>query len=88
MTNPRRKIARLCGILLILTIAPIDYVQIFPNFTYITPTSSIHLPIEFNATQAYEDVRTQLEFGYRIPGTVEHNVCANWIREELEPVTD
>ncbi len=38
--------------------------------------------------EAYEDVRTQLDFGYRVPGTLEHNACADWIRNELLPVTD
>ncbi len=56
--------------------------------TETAPKSSVHFPIEFNKTKAYEDVRKQLEFGYRVPGTVEHNACADWIRDELDPVTD
>ncbi|MBN2157624.1 MAG: M28 family peptidase [Candidatus Lokiarchaeota archaeon] len=52
------------------------------------PISSVHLPTEFNATHAYEDIRTQLEFGYRVPGTIEHNACAEWIRSQLYAVTD
>jgi glutaminyl-peptide cyclotransferase len=58
------------------------------KYSYNLPNSSVHFPIEFNATKAYEDIRTQLEFGYRVPGTEPHNACANWMRNELQNMTD
>ncbi len=88
MADCRRQISKLSKILLIFLVIPIFCINILPSTQLAIPNSSIHLPIEFNATQAYEDVRTQLEFGYRVPGTMEHNACADWMRDELQPVTD
>jgi hypothetical protein len=74
-------------LLITVGISIIGY-KLYSNSSYDSPNSSVHFPIEFNATKAYEDIRTQLEFGYRVPGTIEHNACADWIRDELQPVTD
>jgi len=59
-----------------------------PKDHYVSPEPSVHFPIEFNATKAYEHIRVQLEFGFRVPGTVEHDMCVDWIREELQSVTE
>ena len=37
----------------------------------------------FNSTNAYNHIVTQLNFGYRVPGTIPHNSCANWIYSEM-----
>jgi len=42
----------------------------------------------FNETAAYNYVETQLSFGPRVPGTLSHDECADWIREELVDITD
>ena len=39
--------------------------------------------LSFNETKAYEHIVTQLNFGFRVPGTTAHLDCANWIRSEL-----
>ena len=75
-------------ILLNFLFIPVIGFKLNSELTYTSPNSSVHFPIEFNKTQAYEDIRTQLDFGYRVPGTVEHNACADWICSELQPVTD
>ena len=38
---------------------------------------------DFNAARAYQDVRTQLSFGPRIPGTIAHEETAAWIQDSL-----
>ena len=38
----------------------------------------------FDGQRAYEDVKTQVEFGPRVPGTAGHAQIQEWIRSELE----
>ena len=38
----------------------------------------------FDGQRAYEDVKTQVEFGPRVPGTAGHAKIQEWIRSELE----
>jgi glutaminyl-peptide cyclotransferase len=87
-SHQKRKIYPFVNFLLILVLMTLFGSFFIPEQKIIIPASSVHFPIEFNATQAYEDVRTQLDFGYRVPGTAEHNACADWIRGELQSVTD
>ncbi len=42
----------------------------------------------FNETNAYDFISSQLDIGYRVPGTVEHDICADWIREQIDPTVD
>ena len=42
----------------------------------------------FNETTAYNFIETQLSFGPRVPGTLSHDECADWIRDELVDITD
>jgi len=39
---------------------------------------------QFNSTNAYNNIKSQLDFGYRIPGTNESLDCANWINDEMQ----
>ena len=39
---------------------------------------------QFNSTYAYNNIQSQLDFGYRIPGTNESLECANWINTEMQ----
>ena len=41
-------------------------------------------PITFNGQRAYEDVRTQVDFGPRIPGSEGHAEIQDWMQTELE----
>ncbi len=40
-------------------------------------------PMEFSADTAYKYVKTQVDFGPRVPGTAAHNKCANYIAGEF-----
>ncbi|HEX7233789.1 MAG TPA: hypothetical protein VF243_00855, partial [Nitrosospira sp.] len=42
------------------------------------------VPATFNGDRAYEDVKTQVSFGPRIPGTEGHDQVRAWIQGELE----
>jgi len=39
---------------------------------------------QFNSTKAYKNIQTQLDFGYRIPGSNENLECASWINSEMQ----
>jgi glutaminyl-peptide cyclotransferase len=41
-------------------------------------------PAAFDGQRAYEDVKTQVDFGSRVPGTEGHTKVQKWIRSELE----
>ena len=47
------------------------------------PATEQHTPI-FDGQRAYEDVRTQVSFGPRSPGTPGHDQIREWIQSELE----
>jgi Zn-dependent M28 family amino/carboxypeptidase len=47
------------------------------------PAASRAIHVTFDGQRAYEDVRTQVEFGPRIPGSEGHAKIQAWIREEL-----
>ncbi len=39
---------------------------------------------QYNSTFAYNNIQSQLDFGYRIPGTNENLECANWINSQMQ----
>lgn len=38
---------------------------------------------DFNADSAYIFVQKQVDFGFRVPNTLEHKACGNWLANEL-----
>ena len=53
----------------------------------------VYLPVEnalikFSADSAYSFIETQLDFGYRVPGTVTHDSCAVWIESKINQYVD
>lgn len=54
----------------------------------ITPTTTITVPKipvpDLNADSAYAFVKAQVDFGPRVPGTKEHENCANWLVAKLK----
>jgi glutaminyl-peptide cyclotransferase len=52
----------------------------------VQPTAGSHAPaaISFAGSRAYDDVKTQVAFGPRIPGTDGHVQIRKWIQSELE----
>jgi len=43
---------------------------------------------DFNADSAYQNIEKQLLFGYRIPGTIEHKKCSEWLFKSLSSSCD
>ena len=39
---------------------------------------------QFNKTQCFNLLQTQLDFGYRIPGTPAHVACGDWMETQME----
>jgi glutaminyl-peptide cyclotransferase len=44
--------------------------------------------LQFNSSKAYNHIVTQLNFGFRVPGTSAHEECADWINQTLQNITD
>jgi hypothetical protein len=44
--------------------------------------------LAFNEINAYNHITTQLDFGFRVPGTAAHNNCAEWITDKIRNNTD
>lgn len=51
-------------------------------------TSANLFTLDFNETNAYNHISTQLDFGFRVPGTASHNNCADWICGQIGIYTD
>lgn len=47
-----------------------------PTITYVKAP-------DFNADSAYQYIQKQVDFGYRIPNTAEHQACGDWLVSEL-----
>ena len=54
----------------------------------ISSASANNVSLNFNETIAYNHVSTQLDFGFRVPGTTAHNNCADWIRNQIDQYVD
>lgn len=48
----------------------------------IKPTTAVVVP-RFDADSAYQFVQDQVDFGPRVPNTVEHDACAKWLEAKL-----
>jgi Zn-dependent M28 family amino/carboxypeptidase len=58
----------------------------FSGINEITTANSVSL--EFDENNAFEHISTQLDFGFRVPGTLAHNNCAEWIKDEIQTHVD
>ncbi|MHA1611454.1 MAG: M28 family peptidase [Promethearchaeota archaeon] len=74
--------------------SPLKATDILP--TNLSPTNQIqsfdethqNLLDGYNSSQAYENIATQLDFGYRIPGTAPSRHCVEWIKDTMDPISD
>jgi Zn-dependent M28 family amino/carboxypeptidase len=53
-------------------------------YLYSTPSQATAQSVSFDGQRAYADVKTQVAFGPRIPGTDGHVKVQEWMRRELE----
>ncbi|MHA1729206.1 MAG: M28 family peptidase [Promethearchaeota archaeon] len=44
--------------------------------------------LQFNSSNAYKHIVSQLDFGFRVPGFAAHEQCADWIRSQMQNKTD
>ena len=63
------------------TESPKDIVNVIVT-NPVDETTKVPTP-NFNADSAYNFIQTQLDFGYRIPNTPEHDSCAIWMKRKL-----
>lgn len=62
------------------------------NATTDTKVSETKTPVllgpTFNENNAFEHIKTQVDFGPRVPGTEAHKKTADWLRDQLKLQTD
>ena len=46
-------------------------------------SSALANSLQFNASNAYAHISSQLDFGFRVPGTANHSACADWIANQI-----
>ncbi|MHA1674349.1 MAG: M28 family peptidase [Promethearchaeota archaeon] len=79
--------------------SPLKATDILPNYQLpnnISPNNQIqsfdethqNLLDGYNSSQAYDNIATQLDFGYRIPGTAPSRLCVEWIKDTMDPISD
>ena len=54
------------------------------TYSYVLRDQPTQESVPFDGQRAYEDVKTQVAFGPRIPQTQGHDQVQAWIRKELE----
>lgn len=75
-----KKIFTLFGVIAILISLGLNYSI---NFCQNKPISKNENNNFFRETNAYENIKKQLNFGYRLPGTKESKNCLDWIASEM-----
>ena len=70
----------------ILIITPIESSLQIQDYNPINSQISLNTTLadQFNSTYAYNNIESQLERGFRKPGTNESLNCANWINTEMQ----
>lgn len=58
-----------------------------PQGTESPAAPTVKAPV-FNADNAYAHIKTQLDFGPRVPGTAAQKNCAEWMRDQLKQYCD
>ncbi len=53
-----------------------------------TPTTVVLKSNAFSEDSAYAFIKKQVDFGYRIPGTADHKICADWLFHKLREYCD
>jgi len=59
-----------------------------PNRRNEFTTSATRFNLIFNEYYAYNHIVSQLNFGYRVPGTSAHDNCSEWIENQLISISD
>ena len=69
-----------------LDVAPIEDTLQIQEYTPINSQLFLNTTLadQFNSNYAFDNIQSQLDFGYRIPGTSENLDCANWINTEMQ----
>ncbi|MHA1198375.1 MAG: M28 family peptidase [Candidatus Heimdallarchaeaceae archaeon] len=78
-------------ITIVITIVFASYginVESYSQSISLLSSVSADLPLEFNSTYAFDHISTQLDFGFRVPGTTDHVNCSKWIGNQLSSSVD
>src|SRR6186997_1892979 len=74
----RKSLVILLSILGVVILAALGW------YAYSSASQAEAIPATFDGSRAYEDVKTQVSFGPRIPETAGHDQVRAWIQAELE----
>jgi len=72
-----RRINRNIALMIVLIIS-------FNSTQTLVFVTSDTITLDFDENNAYNHISTQLDFGFRVPGTTAHNNCADWITEQIQ----
>jgi len=72
------------SVLLYLSIIALLLLGALSWYAYSFLSQPTTIPAAFDAQRAYEDVKTQVNFGSRVPGTEGHTKVQEWVKAELE----
>ncbi len=75
-----------CVLVLFLIFSLYDNLFIVSSLTPSDSNGSVYLQenaLLFNETAAYNHIESQLDFGFRVPGTSDHFNCSKWINDQI-----
>ena len=72
------------SLVILLSILGVVILSALGWYAYSSASQSEAIPATFDGSRAYEDVKTQVSFGPRIPETAGHDQVRAWIQAELE----
>ena len=81
------KISSVCCLLALLVLSGCQNETPAAESSTPAPAKKNPAPV-FNADHAYQMVKTQVEFGPRVPGTESQKKCAAWIETEARKYAD
>jgi len=72
------------SLVILLSILGVVILSALGWYAYSSASQAEAIPATFDGSRAYEDVKTQVSFGPRIPETAGHDQVRAWIQAELE----
>ena len=72
------------SLVILLSILGVVILSALGWYAYSSASQAEGIPATFDGSRAYEDVKTQVSFGPRIPETAGHDQVRAWIQAELE----
>ncbi|MCE7741310.1 MAG: M28 family peptidase [Candidatus Heimdallarchaeota archaeon] len=86
--NTKRVIKAVSFVIILIFTSYAINVESYSQSTFLKTSVNADLPLDFNATYAFNHISTQLDFGFRVPGTTDHVNCSEWIGNQVSSSVD